>query len=110
MPFHCSNLEAREGVKPKKKPDSDKEFKISFMLLLVACLYIFTKLPEVVIVQTIKYYNERLIRNQIYANVLIAWPVSNLLLIINHRLILLFMSFSSKHSEIPVLVVKERKM
>ena len=65
-----------------KKPD--KEFRITFMLFLVACLFIFTKLPEIVVVQIIIQYAENKPRDQRYANALITWPVTNVLLILNH--------------------------
>ena len=63
---------------------SDKEFRITLMLFLVACLFIFTKLPEIVVVQIIIQYADNQPRDQSYANALIAWPVTNVLLILNH--------------------------
>ena len=63
---------------------TDKEFKITLMLFLVACLFIFTKLPEIIIVQIIIQYTGNQSRDQRYADALTTWPVTNVLLILNH--------------------------
>ena len=63
---------------------SEKEYRITFMLFLVACLFIFTKLPEIIIVQIGIQYADNRLRDQLYANAMIAAPVTNVLLILNH--------------------------
>ena len=63
---------------------SDQEFRITLMLFTVACLFIITRIPEILTYQIVFYCFSNTIESPMCHNVKIFWPLSSLLVVINH--------------------------
>ena len=91
------------------KDRSDQESKITVMLFIVACLFILTKIPEIVIVQIIISYTGKSV-DQHNINAMAAWPVTNVLLIINHSVnFVIYVVFFKKFKEVSMRIFKKGK-
>ncbi len=74
--------ELTEGRQPSQ---SRREKKITFMLFLVACLFILTRIPENIIYNILDYYETRqLYNNKVYKSLVMAYPLVLFLYTCNH--------------------------
>ena len=64
--------------------NSDQEFQITLMLFTVACLFIFTRIPEAVTFQVAMHCFANRIDSLMCHNMEVFWPLSTLLVLVNH--------------------------
>lgn len=73
---------------------NSKEFRISLMLFIIATIFVTSKTIELIIDRTLAYHWERNLVTQLYKNVAAAYPISLLLLAINHSVnFLIYLGF-----------------
>ena len=66
---------------------SSKEFQISLMLFIVAVLFTVLRFPRLASFLIRYFYgSKRQFNNKLFVNTVIAWPITNLLLVINHSI------------------------
>ena len=66
---------------------SNKEFQISLMLFIVAVLFTVLRFPRLTSFLIRYFYgSKRQFNNTVFIDTVIAWPITNLLLVINHSL------------------------
>ena len=66
---------------------SNKEFQISLMLFTVAVLFTILRFPRLASFLIRYFYgSKRQFNHKLFINTVIAWPITNLLLVINHSL------------------------
>ena len=92
--FLYSYKRKRNGLSQDVTNTSDKEFQITLKLFTVACLFIFTRIPEIVTYQLGYNCFSKMIHSQMCHYVSVFWPLSSLLVVVNApRVILLISSF-----------------
>ena len=72
--------EKRRRRKLFKGTYSHKEFQITFMLLMVTCLFIALRLPLIIMQELFLYHSS------LTPNLLIWWPLVNFLVVLNHSI------------------------
>ena len=82
--FLYSYKRKRNVLREDGGENSDKEFQITLMLFTVACLFIFTRIPEIITYQISYHCFSKMIYSPMCHNVLIFWPLSSLLVVVNH--------------------------
>ena len=66
---------------------SQKEFRISLMLFIVACLFIVTRFPGIIIFEIRQYYlSKNTFQNKMFSDIAIVYPISEFLTVINHSI------------------------
>ena len=66
---------------------SNKEFQISLMLFIVAVPFTILRFPRLASFLIRYFYgSKRQFKNKLFINTVIAWPITNLLLVINHSI------------------------
>ena len=80
--------------------NSDKEFQITLMLFTVACLFIFTRIPEAVTYQIAMHCFSERVNSPVCHNMEVFWPLSTLLVVINHSVnFFIYISFFKSFRE-----------
>ena len=64
--------------------NSDQEFQITLMLFTVACLFIFTRIPEAVTFQVAMHCFANRVDSSMCRKMEVFWPLSTLLVLVNH--------------------------
>ena len=82
--FLYSYKRKRNGLSQDVTNTSDKEFQITLMLFTVACLFIFTRIPEIVTYQLGYHCFSKMIHSQMCHYFSVFWPLSSLLVVVNH--------------------------
>ena len=69
-----------------KAVQSQKEFRISLMLFIVACLFIVTRCPGISMFEIRQYYlsKDKFQNNEVFSDIAVAYPISEFLTVINH--------------------------
>ena len=64
---------------------SQKEFRISLTLFIVACLFIVTRFPGIIMFEIRQYYlSKNKFQNKMLSDIAIVYPISEFLTVINH--------------------------
>ena len=75
----------RNALSSSETTDSNKEFRISFMLFIVAVIFLVTRLPELIVYQILNFYAKKhLFTHTNYKNSLFIFPITLLFLSVNH--------------------------
>ena len=86
-----------------KVGQSQKEFRISLMLFIVACLFIVTRFPGIIMFEIRQYYlsKDTFQNNKVFSNIAVVYPISEFLTVINHSVnFVIYIVFLRKFREI----------
>ena len=86
-----------------KAVQSQKEFRISLMLFIVACLFIVTRFPGIIIFEIRQYYLSKntFQNNKVFSDIAVVYPISEFLTVINHSVnFVIYIVFLRKFREI----------
>ena len=73
--------------------ESQKEFQIAAMLLIVALFFIILRIPEMILFQVIYYFNTEEISNSLSRNIKAIYPIFIVCVTINHSINFIYCTF-----------------